>query len=78
MDAIDSSLIYHLFKCCEIFNGQDRSEEHLIFDYDKVAESNTTNQSNYIYLNDEIDDQKETEKDLGLLSKKEESLASII
>ena len=58
-NAVDPSLIRRSFKCCGISNEQDGSEEHLIFDYDKVAGSNTTNKSNYIYLNDEIDDQED-------------------
>ncbi|CAG8542533.1 2470_t:CDS:2 [Funneliformis mosseae] len=37
----------------------DGSKEHLIIDYDKVVGSNTTNKGNYIYLNDEIDDQED-------------------
>ncbi|CAG8527182.1 17457_t:CDS:2 [Funneliformis caledonium] len=57
-NAIDPFLIRRSFKCYEISNKQNESKEYLIFDYYKVARSNTTNQSNYIYLNDEIDDQK--------------------
>ncbi|CAG8768154.1 16876_t:CDS:1, partial [Racocetra fulgida] len=29
------------------------SEEHLIFDYDKVTEKDTNNVGNYVYLSDE-------------------------
>ena len=57
-DAVDPSLIRRSFKCCGISNAQDGSEEHLIFDYNKVTGSNVNNNGNYIYLSDETDDQE--------------------
>ena len=41
-DAIDPNMIMRSFKCCDISNAIDGTEDNLIFDFNKVQKVNNT------------------------------------
>ncbi|CAG8612611.1 9882_t:CDS:2, partial [Cetraspora pellucida] len=76
-NAIDPSLICHSFKYCGISNVRDGSEEHLIFDYDKVTEKNANNVGNYVYLSNKSIDTNENIETYFRNEKNEENRISV-
>ncbi|CAG8830292.1 6474_t:CDS:1, partial [Cetraspora pellucida] len=45
---IDPNLIRKAFKCCDISNSQDGTEDSLIFDYNRLGQY--TNSHNHMYM----------------------------
>ena len=52
-DAIDINMIKKSFKCCGISNKRDGSEDSLIFDYDSVLGSTSSDRNDIIIIEEE-------------------------
>src|SRR5438128_8258534 len=52
-DAIDINMIKKSFKCCGISNKRDGSEDSLIFDYDSVLGSTSSDRNDIIIVEEE-------------------------
>jgi len=63
-EAIDPQLIQRSFKCCGISIAMDKSEESLIFDYNRV-EITKLRTGNYVYDDDNNDDDDKSDDDEG-------------
>jgi len=54
-NAVDTYLIQRSFKCCDISNNHDGSEDRLIFDYDHLEKSNSGDE---VEVPEYLEDQK--------------------